>query len=120
MSENTEEKEPEVHSMPKANGAPGYQKTLAVIISILALVYNFSPIDLSLDALPIVGWMDDVGISLAAVLNLLEKYQSQQNGFLVKFLRLSKWLLIILIVIATLIAGGLIVGIIALVKFIIG
>jgi uncharacterized membrane protein YkvA (DUF1232 family) len=34
--------------------------------AVLALLYAFSPIDLIPDALPLVGWLDDVGV-LAAV-----------------------------------------------------
>ena len=128
MSKNSEEKEPEVHSieeMPlnngkKSLGASDWQKAFAFLLALGAILYDVSPIDLSPDAVPVVGWLDDVGVTLVAGLNLLEKIQSNQNGLFAKMLRMSKWLLIILLVIAGLIVVGLLVGIFALIKSMMG
>ena len=39
------------------NGAPVVWKALSVIIAMMALAYDISPLDLSPDAVPVLGWL---------------------------------------------------------------
>jgi uncharacterized membrane protein YkvA (DUF1232 family) len=57
------------------NGAPVVWKALSVIIAMMALAYDISPLDLSPDAVPVLGWLDavlgwldDAGTTLVAAL----------------------------------------------------
>lgn len=100
----------------KTETAAGWQKALACLFAMVALLYDISPIDISPDTIPIVGWLDDAGMSLAAGLNLLEKFQANSKAPFTKLLRFFKWALIVLLVIAGLLTAGLFVGIAALVK----
>ncbi len=113
---------PEVHDIDKeplngTNGMTGnWQKILACLFSIGALLYDISPIDISPDAIPAFGWLDDAVVTLAAGLNLMEKFLAKPQAPLTKLLRFFKWTLIILLVIAGLLAAGVLVGTAALIK----
>ncbi|PWJ37640.1 YkvA family protein [Fibrobacter succinogenes] len=96
-------------------GAPKFKKVLAVIFMVIAVVYTVSPVDLSPDAIPIVGWLDDIGALLTAGVNAFQQFAKNQESFFIKILKYVKWFLVIGIVIAALLFGGLIAAIIALV-----
>ena len=61
------DKEPEVFDVKDMNGASPMQKGLAVFLMIMSLLYTVSPIDLAPDAIPVVGWLDDIGIASFAL-----------------------------------------------------
>ena len=66
------------------------KKALSILTGFLALVYTISPIDLSPDLIPVLGWVDDVGIALAAALNLFQTWSSNQDAILVKIAKGGK------------------------------
>ena len=106
------DKEPEVLDM---NGASPLQKGLAVFFVIMSLLYTASPIDLAPDAIPVVGWLDDVGFLVTATMNVVQQFTKDQNSAMVKILKYAKWFMVIAVVIAALLLGGLIAAIVALI-----
>lgn len=91
-------------------------KALSVVIAMLALAYDVSPIDAVPDGIPVLGWLDDVGVTLVAALNAYQQFAANQDALLVKLAKYVKWLLVALVVIAGIAVGGLIAAIIALVS----
>lgn len=63
------DKEPEVFDVKDMNGASPMQKGLAVFFVIMSLLYTASPIDLAPDAIPVVGWIDDIGFLVTATMS---------------------------------------------------
>ena len=106
------DKEPEVFDM---NGASPLQKGLAVFLMIISLLYTVSPIDLAPDAIPVVGWLDDVGFLVTATMNAVQQFAKDQNSAMVKILKYAKWFMVVAVVIAALLLGGLIAAIVALI-----
>ncbi len=106
------DKEPEVLDM---NGASPLQKGLAVFLMIMSLLYTVSPIDLAPDAIPVVGWLDDVGLLVTATMNAVQQFTKDQNSAMVKILKYAKWFMVIAVVITALLLGGLIAAIVALI-----
>ena len=106
------DKEPEVLDM---NGASPLQKGLAVFLAIVSLLYTASPLDLAPDAVPVVGWFDDIGILATAAMNVVQQFTKDQNAAIVKILKYAKWFLFVAVVIAALLLGGLIAAIVALI-----
>ena len=106
------DKEPEIVEM---NGASNLQKALAVFFAIVSVLYTVSPIDLAPDAIPVFGWIDDIGFLLTATMNAVQQFTKDQNSAMVKILKYAKWFLIIAVVIAALLIGGLIAAIVALI-----
>jgi len=41
-----------------------------------AVVYFISPVDLVPDFLPVIGWVDDAAVGIAAIINLVAKYRA--------------------------------------------
>lgn len=124
--------DPEVHNMDEMNaresrcgsrggnsGASSLKKALSVVLMLLAFAYDVSPVDLSPDALPVIGWLDDAGFTVIALMNLVQNFIANQNSAMVKVLRYSKWIFVILMVVAGVVFLGLIAAIIALIKYII-
>lgn len=101
-------------SMPQ-EGASNFQKILAIVFMVASALYTLSPIDLSPDAIPIVGWCDDVLALMTSGVNLLQQYVKNQESFTVKILKYIKWFLILGFVAVVLIFGGLVVAIVALI-----
>ena len=81
----------------------------------MSLLYTVSPIDLAPDAIPVIGWLDDVGFLMTATMNLVQQFAQDQNSSMVKILKYTKWLLIVATIIAALLLGGLIAAIVALI-----
>jgi len=107
------DKEPEIidAEVIETKGASDFQKGLAVFLMVMSLLYTVSPIDLAPDAIPVIGWLDDVGFLITATMNLVQQFSKDQNSAMVKILKYAKWLMVI----AALLLGGLIAAIIALV-----
>ena len=109
------DKEPEVLDVKNLNGASTLQKGLAVFLMIMSLLYTVSPVDLAPDAIPVVGWLDDVGFLVTATMNAVQQFTKDQNSAMVKILKYAKWFMVIAVVIAALLLGGLIAAIVALI-----
>ena len=121
------DKEPEIidvevieKEVVEKNGASDFQKGLAVFFVIMSMLYAISPIDLAPDAIPVVGWLDDAGVVLAATMNAIQQFSKDQNSSMVKILKYTKWLLVLATVIAALLLGGLLVAIGTLIAHAIG
>lgn len=113
-TQETQEQKSQSKKVQTASGASNFSKALAVFFMIVAVVYTVSPIDLSPDAIPVVGWFDDVGALLTAGVNAIQQFAKNQESFMVKILKYIKWFMVIGIVIAALLLGGLIAAIVAL------
>jgi hypothetical protein len=111
------DKEPEVveAEVIECKGASDFQKGLAVFFVIMSMLYAVSPIDLAPDAIPVIGWLDDIGFLATATMNAIQQFTKDQNSSMVKILKYTKWLLIVATVIAALLLGGLIAAIVALI-----
>ena len=111
------DKEPEVveAEVIECKGASDFQKGLAVFFVIMSMIYAVSPIDLAPDAIPVIGWLDDIGFLATAGMNAVQQFTKDQNSSMVKILKYTKWLLIAATVIAALLLGGLIATIVALI-----
>lgn len=103
------------HSSLENTGANTLWKALSIVIAMLALAYDLSPIDAVPDAIPVLGWLDDVGVTVMAAMNVYQQFAKDQNSTLVKLIRYTKWMLVALVVIAGVAVGGLVAAIIALV-----
>lgn len=79
--------------------------TGAWIWAIIGLLYGVSPIDVMPDFIPIAGWVDDIAITGAGIINLIQSYVKDTSETLSKILGLIKWVLLILGLILALILG---------------
>lgn len=52
-------------------------KNLSIILFILAILYNVSPIDFIMDITPIIGLTDDFILTIAALINLYLKWRKK-------------------------------------------
>lgn len=99
---------------PKKDGINAKQ-VFSVIFMVVSVIYAISPIDLATDAIPIVGWLDDVGLLMTTTMNAVQQFAKNQESFMVKILKYLKWFMVIAILITALLFGGLIAAIVALV-----
>ena len=97
------------------NGAPVVWKALSVIIAMMALTYDILPLDLSPDALPVVGWLDDIGITVMAALNAYQQFAKDQSALTVRLAKYIKWMMVAVLVIAAATIIGLFAAILAFV-----
>lgn len=95
------------------NGASAIWKALSVVIAMAALAYDISPIDMVPDSLPVLGWLDDFGVSLVAALNIYQQFAKDQGALSVRMAKYIKWIMIALLVIAGIAVCGLFALIIA-------
>jgi len=79
------------------------KKVWSWILLIAAVIYGMSPIDLIPD-MPFVGWIDDVTICAAAFTNFIQQQFFQTNATLNKLFKLTKWILISIAILITLVA----------------
>lgn len=107
--------DPEVHDIKELKGgAPTIWKALSVVVAMLALAYDLSPIDAVPDTIPVLGWLDDIGVTVMAALNLYQQFARDQRSALVKLVKYIKWIMVLLVLIAGVAVGGLVTAIIAL------
>lgn len=97
-------------------------KVLAVIIALLALVYGIYPADVipeNQDAIPLLGWLDDLNVLIIAVMNVYQQFACDQNFVVVKIAKYAKWVMATLFIIASELLwganpsfGGIVVGLV--------
>lgn len=86
--------------------------TGAWIGMVLAVIYMISPIDIIPD-IPVIGWVDDFFITSTAALNLIQVNIAQTNATLANILRVLKFALIgigIIAILLIVLLGGLIIS----------
>lgn len=84
----------------------------AWILAILSIVYLISPIDIVPD-IPVVGWIDDFFISATGILNLIQAEVSKTSQGIAQGIKMLKWLIIgigIIAILLVLLLGSLIVS----------
>lgn len=84
----------------------------AWILAILSVVYLISPIDIVPD-IPVVGWIDDFFISATGILNLIQAEVSKTSQGIAQGIKMLKWLIIgigIIAILLVLLLGSLIVS----------
>lgn len=91
-------------------------KTLSVVWAGLALFYGISPVDISPDAIPFLGWIDDFGIAAPALLNLIQNFLQNPDSYIAKFVRILKWIAIIFCVCIFVTVGGISLIVVTLVS----
>lgn len=91
-------------------------KAFSLVIALLALAYDLSPIDAIPDGIPVLGWLDDLCVTLVAALNMYQQFAKDQNSALVKLAKYIKWMLVALVIVAGIAVGGLVAAIVALVS----
>lgn len=96
--ENNEQQpiEPEIvdnatENIEKTNSS---KKVWAWIWLIASIIYGVSPIDVSPDVAPVIGWLDDLLIFGAAATNFIQQQFFQGNDTLNKIFKIAKWILI--------------------------
>ena len=105
----------EMNTVEKENQTKPQNTGLALILFILAILYDLSPVDLLPDVMPGVGWVDDLFITLSATLNLIEKSVGNISTTLSMLVRYVKWGVILLGVIAVTLVGFGVYGVVKLI-----
>jgi hypothetical protein len=82
---------------------------VSVFLFVLAILYDLSPIDIIPD-IPVIGYFDDLLITAAATLNLLQKWLQDTSIVFAAALGLMKWLVIFVGIIAVSMVGLIIWG----------
>ncbi len=95
--------------------SPVIWKALSVVIAMAAVIYDLSPIDVVPDAIPIFGWLDDVGFTLMAALNAYQHFSKDQSALHVRLAKYVKWMMVAFIIVAGVAVGGLVTAFVALV-----
>ena len=113
------------------NGVPVVWKALSVIIAMMALAYDISPLDTipvlgwlddagsilvavlyayhqsaPPDTIPVLGWLDAAGITLVAALNAYHQFAKDQSALSVRLAKYVKWMMVAVLVIAAAVITG--------------
>jgi hypothetical protein len=76
---------------------------MAWVWLVLAIIYILLPVD-GVPDVPVFGWVDDLLIGAAAVMNLIQNLLGKSSIELFKIVKIFKWILIALAVIVALLA----------------
>ncbi|NLN60281.1 MAG: DUF1232 domain-containing protein [Deltaproteobacteria bacterium] len=87
---------------------------LPVILLILAILYDVSPVDIVPD-IPIVGYIDDFFITATALLHFLQKWMEGTSLVLAGMLKWLKWAVVFIGMIAVSLVGLAAYGIVKLI-----
>jgi|GEM_PF-421371 len=86
---------------------------LPVVLLILAIVYDLSPVDVIPDV-PIFGYVDDFFITATAFLNFLQKWLEGSRLVLAGMVKWLKWVIVLLGIMAVSLVGLAVCGIVKL------
>ena len=78
----------------------------------LAALYDVSPVDIIPD-IPVVGWIDDILITLTAILNRIQQFTKETAHTLSIIAKILKWILVLLggiLIVLLFFAMSLIIG----------
>ena len=50
------------------------------LVLLAALIYLISPVDLVSDAIPVLGWLDDIGVAGVALSYVMRRMEDKQDG----------------------------------------
>lgn len=56
------------------------EKIIAVVMLIIAFIYDVSPVDVIPDIIPFTGWIDDIFVTLIIIFNTYLKFKSRKNN----------------------------------------
>lgn len=87
-----------------------WKKALSVIFLILAVIYDISPVD-AIPDVPIVGWLDDVSITMLAFSNFLEQFFQTKNETLSRLFGILKKVLLFVVIALIIILGLVFYGV---------
>ena len=104
MSHVNESSEVEVISQ-----VPERSLVIPVVLLVLAILYDLSPIDIIPD-IPVIGYVDDLIITAIATLNLMQKWFEDTSGTLAAALGFMKWLVVLIGIIAVSLVGLIVWG----------
>jgi hypothetical protein len=104
MSHVNESSEVEVISQ-----VPERSLVIPVVLLVLAILYDLSPIDIIPD-IPVIGYVDDLIITAIATLNLMQKWFEDTSGILAAALGFMKWLVVLIGIIAVSLVGLIVWG----------
>lgn len=116
MDEMNRSREPGRGTSSELQGASPIWKALSIVIAMLTVAYDLSPVDAVPDAIPVLGWLDDVGMTVMAALNVYQQFAKDQGSMLVKLVKYIKWMLVVLVIVAGVALGGLVALIVHLVS----
>ena len=77
-----------------------------------AALYDVSPVDIIPD-IPVVGWIDDILITLTAILNCIQQFTKETAHTLSIIAKILKWILVLLggiLIVLLFFAMSLIIG----------
>ena len=87
---------------PHKEDSKGKKMTGAWATLILSILYALAPLDLIPDTIPFAGWIDDMLVVVMGVLHFFQRSAEQRNSGIASLLKIMKWILIALVVIAVL------------------
>lgn len=71
------------------------KKVSSLVFMGLAALYDVSPVDIIPD-IPVVGWIDDILITLTAFLNCIQQFTKETAHTLSIIAKIMKWILVLL------------------------
>lgn len=71
------------------------KKVSSLVFMGLAALYDVSPVDIIPD-IPVVGWIDDILITLTAILNCIQQFTEETAHTLSIIAKILKWILVLL------------------------
>lgn len=78
------------------NGVNPFCKVASIIFAVIVLAYDISPVDLIPDAVPVLGWLDDIGATAIAAMNIFQAFAKNRNSPVLHVVKIIKWILVLI------------------------